>query len=66
MKNFVILRLPDVIKRTGKSRSTIYAEIKDHRFPSQIQIGPRSVGWLESEINELIQKQIQQCREKNG
>lgn len=57
-----ILRLPTVRKRTGKSRSTIYAEIKDGRFPSQIQIGKRSVGWIESEIDKHIQDQINKSR----
>lgn len=45
------LRLPEVIKRSGLSRSAIYAAIKQSEFPRQILLGKRSVGWLESEID---------------
>lgn len=46
-----ILRLPDVKARTGLSRSSIYAYIKDGRFPQHIALGERSVGWYESEVD---------------
>lgn len=45
-----IFRLPVVIKKTGLSRSTIYARIKEGTFPKPIQIGLRSVGWLEQDV----------------
>ncbi len=44
------LRLPEVEDRTGKSKSTIWAAIKNGTFPKPIKLGPRAVGWLESEI----------------
>ena len=44
------LRLPEVEDRTGKSKSTIWAAIKSGTFPKPIKLGPRSVGWVESEI----------------
>lgn len=53
-----ILRLPDVKKRTGLSRSTIYLRISNDAFPKPISLGGRAVGWLDSEIDEWIQKQI--------
>ncbi|MFZ4126139.1 MAG: AlpA family transcriptional regulator, partial [Rickettsiales bacterium] len=46
-----ILRLPDVKSRTGLSRSSIYAYIKDGKFPQHISLGERSVGWYESEVD---------------
>lgn len=50
-----ILRLPQVKARTGLSRSTIYARIRNGAFPSQVKLGgPRAVGWLESEIQEFL------------
>lgn len=49
-----ILRLNNVINRTGLSKSSIYAFIKANKFPKSISLGLRSVGWLESEINEWI------------
>jgi len=57
-----ILRLPDVILRTGLSRSTIYLRIQENAFPKQISLGPRAVGWLESEVQDWLNQQIQQSR----
>lgn len=53
-----LLRLPDVIAITGVPRSTIYLKIKNKEFPSQVQIGSRSVAWLESEIYEWINNNL--------
>lgn len=60
--NTRIFRLPDVIKATGLSRSSIYLFIKEERFPKPINLGARSVGWLESEIDAWIAARIQQSR----
>jgi prophage regulatory protein len=49
-----IIRRSAVSKRTGKSRSTIYAEMAEGKFPRPVQIGPRAVGWVESEIEEYL------------
>ncbi len=49
-----ILRRPQVERRTGLSRSTLYQYIQDGRFPKPLQLGPRAVGWLESEVSEWI------------
>ena len=57
-----ILRLPNVKTRTGLSRSTIYAMIKDKRFPKYISLGARSVGWLESEIEAWIESRVNSSR----
>lgn len=60
-----ILRLPIVKSLTGLSRSTIYIRISKGSFPKQIDLGPRAVGWLESEILEWIDERIQD-RELGG
>lgn len=54
------LRLTDVIKRTGLSRSSIYQNIADGNFPTNISLGARSVAWLESEIDAWMQTRINQ------
>jgi prophage regulatory protein len=59
-----ILRLPDVIKRTGLSRSSIYLRIKNNQFPRQISLGVKAVGWVESEIQEWIDQHIAMSRQK--
>ncbi len=51
-----ILRLPQVKIRTGLSRSSIYAAIQQGTFPPQIQLGVRSVGWLETDITSWIEQ----------
>ena len=54
-----ILRLPDVKARTGLSRSTIYLRIAEGKFPAPINLGIRSVGWVESEIDAWITTRIE-------
>jgi prophage regulatory protein len=44
------LRRRTVEAKTGLSRSTIYARMKDGTFPAPIRIGPRAVAWIESDI----------------
>jgi prophage regulatory protein len=53
-----ILRKRDVIRLTGLSKSTIYKYIKDGLFPSQIQLGPRAVGWLEEDVKTWLNSRI--------
>ena len=57
-----ILRLPQVIARTGLSRSTIYLRIQEGGFPKPIDLGVRAVGWPESEIEEWLTERIEQSR----
>ena len=59
---YQILRLPDVMKMTGLSRSTIYASISQDVFPKQFHLGPRSVGWLKREIDEWVKQRIEISR----
>jgi prophage regulatory protein len=57
-----ILRLVHVKARTGLSRSTIYLRIKDGSFPTPIALGPRSVGWLEADVEAWIEARVRQSR----
>lgn len=56
--NSRIIRLPEVKKLTGISRSNIYGLIKRNKFPKQVNLGARSVGWVESEVQEWIEHRI--------
>lgn len=50
-----ILRLPEVKKKTGLSRSTIYAFMKEEKFPTSINLGGgRAIGWIEESIDNWI------------
>ena len=57
-----ILRLPIVKARTGLSRSTIYLRISEGRFPKPVSLGGRAVGWVETEINDWLNQQIESSR----
>jgi prophage regulatory protein len=57
-----ILRLPEVKRSTGLSRSTIYLKIAQDAFPKPIPLGARAVGWLEAEIQDWLQRRIDASR----
>ena len=49
------LKIQTVISMTSLSRSSIYAAIRAGAFPAQIQLGERSVAWLESDIQNWME-----------
>lgn len=53
-----ILRLTEVIATTGLSRAMIYELIKDQRFPKQVQLTGRCVGWVEEEVQDWIMQRV--------
>ena len=57
-----ILRLRAVLGRTGLTRSMTYALLKDGQFPKPINLGPRAVGWLESEIDKWTAERVRASR----
>ena len=57
-----ILRLLAVKARTGLSRSTIYLRISQGTFPKPVSLGARAVGWVEAEVQEWVQRQIEASR----
>ena len=61
-----IVRLPGVKSRTGLSRSSIYAAVKEGTFPAPISLGARAVGWLDSSITEWIEQRISASRKSVG
>ncbi len=59
-----VLRLPQVRRRTGLSRSALYALQAAGKFPRSISLGARSVGWLETEVNAWIAERVADTRAK--
>ena len=49
-----LLRLPDVRRKTGLSRSAIYRRVADGTFPAPVKIGMRSSAWAGNEIDAWI------------
>lgn len=62
----IILRLPAVKACTGLSRSTIYLWMAEGTFPRAISLGDRSIGWIESEVQEWLDARIGQSRKAAG
>ena len=60
--NESILRLPQVRSKTGLPTSGIYKRISEGSFPKQINLGGRSVGWVESEIYQWVADRIERAR----
>lgn len=58
-----LIRLPDVMSRTGYARSSIFKKIQEGTFPAPIELGPRARAWVDSEIDEWIAKRIKLTRE---
>ncbi|GAB7198382.1 MULTISPECIES: helix-turn-helix transcriptional regulator [Dickeya] len=49
-----LIRLKDVISKTGLPRSTLYRRMKEGLFPLNVSIGENSVAWVEHEVNDWI------------
>jgi len=58
------LRLPEVKRRTGLSRSSIYLRIKAGHFPPPVSLGGRAVGWVEEEVENWARDRIRESRTK--
>ncbi|HGO5397599.1 TPA: KilA-N domain-containing protein [Klebsiella oxytoca] len=57
-----ILRMREVMKRTGFGRAWIYRMIERGEFPAQIKIGRRAVGFIEQEVDNWINAKINKSR----
>ncbi|MBO2581741.1 AlpA family transcriptional regulator [Shewanella algae] len=53
-----LIRLTQVIERTGLGRSSIYNYMAAGYFPKSVKPGPRLVAWVEEEIDEWIADKI--------
>lgn len=59
----VLIKMPEVKRRTALSTSEIYRRIEEGRFPKQIRLGAKSVAWLEHEVQAWIDARIAESRE---
>ena len=51
-----IIRLPEVKRMTGLSRSTLLAAGKSGHFPKSFKISKYAVGWMLCEVEDWIKK----------
>jgi prophage regulatory protein len=50
-----ILRLPQVVAKTGDSKSTIRRKELAGVFPARVALGAHAVGWFEDEIDAYLE-----------
>lgn len=60
--NQSLIRLSEVLRRTGYSKAWIYRLMSQEKFPTSIKIGARSIAFVESEIDEWINQRIAESR----
>ena len=56
-ENFV-LRLPAVTERVGLCRASVYAMVRNGKFPRPIRLGQRAVGWRLGDIDSWIAARV--------
>ena len=49
-----ILRLPEVSRATGLSRSTIFRLVQAGSFPSSVALTARTIGWCSTDVEAWI------------
>lgn len=50
-----IVRLPEVMRLTGLSKTTIHRRYRAGTFPRPLRLGPQSIGWRRGEIVEWLE-----------
>jgi prophage regulatory protein len=61
-QNKRFIRLPEVMNKTGYGKAWIYKLISEGRFPKPVKIGIRAIAFVESEVDEWMDKVIHQSR----
>lgn len=57
-----LIRLPEVMYKTGYKKAWIYRLISENRFPKPIKLGSRAVAFIEIEVDEWISNTISNSR----
>lgn len=58
VENARLIRRKEVQAKTGLGASSIYALMKEGKFPLAIELSERRVAWLEAEIDQWIAERI--------
>lgn len=53
-----VIRLPEVIKKTGLGRTTLYRMSTAGVFPEAVSLGGKAMGWIEAEIDKWIEDRM--------
>ncbi|MEI2605274.1 AlpA family transcriptional regulator [Erwinia aphidicola] len=57
-----LIRMPEVLSKTGYRKSWVYRLISENKFPKPIKLGRRAVAFIEIEVDEWILQKISQSR----
>lgn len=57
-ENNRLIRRKEVQVKTGLGASSIYAMMKQGKFPKAISISERRVAWVEADVNQWISERI--------
>ena len=65
-----LIRLPEVLSRTGYGRASIYRKMEDGSFPRSVKLGgppkdpeafdSRAVAWIEDEVDQWIESRSEE------
>lgn len=55
-----LLKMPEVMAKTGLSRSHLYALAQSSAFPKPVKLSERSSAWVEAEVQDWIANRIAQ------
>jgi predicted DNA-binding transcriptional regulator AlpA len=50
--------MPEVMRRTGLAKSTIFRRVRDGTFPQPIRLTSTLIGFIDSEVTDWIEKQM--------
>lgn len=53
-----ILKIPALTERTGRSKSAIYADVKEGLLPPLVKVGAQSSGIPEHELDAVLRARI--------
>ena len=65
-----LIRLPEVLSRTGFGRTSIYRKMEDGSFPRSVKLGgppkdpnafdSRAIAWIEDEVEQWMESRIEE------
>lgn len=58
IENQRLIRRKEVQAKTGLGASSIYAMMKQGKFPKAITLSERRVAWIESDVDQWISERI--------
>lgn len=65
-ENNRLIRRTEVQNKTGLGASSIYAMMKQGKFPQCMNLSERRVAWVESEIDQWIAERVANHRATNA